>query len=139
MVEDFQALSDLAASYSVGVAYEAVAWGTYIDTWEDSPRTVQDVTRENFGLCLEPFHVAARVWGDNTVEIGVREDADLALRQSLHRLVETCPLDKIYYVQLSDGDKSVPSLQPGHHFYQEDFPPALSWSRNMRPFPLRRI
>lgn len=22
---------------------------------------VQDVNRENFGLCLEPFHVAARV------------------------------------------------------------------------------
>ncbi|RAK91112.1 putative 4-hydroxyphenylpyruvate dioxygenase [Aspergillus costaricaensis CBS 115574] len=136
MVEDLQALSDLAASYSVGIAYEAVAWGTYIDTWEESLRMAQDVNRENFGLCLDSFHVAARVWGDNMVESGIREDADLALRQSLDRFVETCPSGKIFYVQLSDAEKFVPSLQPGHHFYREDFPPALSWSRNMRPFPL---
>lgn len=136
MVSDLQALSDLAASYSVGIAYEAVAWGTYVNTWEDSLRMVQDVNRENFGLCLDSFHVAARVWGDNTVESGMREDADLALEKSLGRFVETCPLDKVFYVQLSDGEKFVPPFQPGHRFYQEGFPPALSWSRNMRPLPL---
>lgn len=89
MVTDLQALSDLAALYSVDIAYEAVAWGTYIDTWEDSLRMVQDVNRENFGLCLDSFHIAARMWGDNTVEGGMREDADLALGKSLDRFVET--------------------------------------------------
>ncbi|KAJ5728755.1 4-hydroxyphenylpyruvate dioxygenase [Penicillium malachiteum] len=136
MVTDLQTLSALAASYSVDIAYEAVAWGTYIDTWEDSLRMVQDVNRENFGLCLDAFHIAARVWGDPTVESGMREDADLALAKSLDRFVETCPLDKVFYVQLSDGEKFVPPLQPGHRFYQEDFPPSLCWSRNMRPLPL---
>ncbi|KAJ5731836.1 4-hydroxyphenylpyruvate dioxygenase [Penicillium malachiteum] len=136
MVTDLQVLSNLAASYSVGIAYEAVAWGIYIDTWEDSLRMVQDVNRENFGLCLDSFHIAARVWGDNTVESGMREDADLALAQSLDRFVDTCPLNKIFYVQLSDGEKFLPPLKPGHQFYQEGFHPALSWSRNMRPLPL---
>lgn len=136
MVSDLQALSALAASYSVDIAYEAVAWGTYIDTWEDSLRMVLDVNRENFGLCLDSFHIAARVWGDNTVESGIREDADLALGKSLDRFVETCPLEKLFYVQLSDGEKFVPPLGPGHRFYQEGFPPSLSWSRNMRPLPL---
>ncbi|KAJ5618236.1 4-hydroxyphenylpyruvate dioxygenase [Penicillium herquei] len=136
MVTDLQVLSDLAASYSVGIAYEAVAWGTYIDTWEDSLRMVQDVNRENFGLCLDSFHIAARVWGDNTAESGIREDADLALAKSLDLFVDTCPLNKIFYVQLSDGEKFIPPLKPGHRFYQEGFHPALSWSRNMRPLPL---
>ncbi|KAJ5100173.1 4-hydroxyphenylpyruvate dioxygenase [Penicillium angulare] len=136
MVIELQALSDLAASYSVGIAYEAVAWGTYIDTWEQSLQMVQAVNRENFGLCLDSFHVAARVWGDSTVEGGKRGDADLALRESLDRFVEICPLDKIFYVQLSDGERFVPPLGPGHRFYQEGFPPSLSWSRNMRPLPL---
>lgn len=136
MVTDLQALSDLAASYSVSIAFEAVAWGTYIDTWEDSLRMAQDVNRENFGLCLDSFHVAARVWGDNTIEGGVRKDAGLALKKALNRFVEGCPLNKVFYVQLSDGEKFDPPLTPYHQFYQEDFPPALSWSRNMRPFPL---
>lgn len=136
MVSDLQALSALAASYSVGIAYEAVAWGTYIDMWEDSLKMVLDVNRENFGLCLDSFHIAARVWGDNTVQSGMRENADLALKESLDRFVETCPLEKVFYVQLSDGERFVPLLAPGHRFYQEDFPPSLSWSRNMRPLPL---
>lgn len=136
MVLDLQALSELAASFSVDIAYEAVAWGADIDTWEGSLQMVQDVNRENLGLCLDSFHIAARVWGDNTVESGMKEDADLSLRKSLDRFVETCPLDKIFYVQFSDGEKFVPPLGPGHRFYQEDFSSSLTWSRNMRPFPL---
>jgi sugar phosphate isomerase/epimerase len=136
MVADLQELSALAASYSLSIAYEAVAWGTYIDTWEESLRMVQDVNRVNFGLCLDSFHVAARVWGDVTVKSGMREDADSALQKSLDRFVETCPTDKIFYVQLSDGERFLPALTPEHRFYSEDLHPSICWSRNMRPFPL---
>lgn len=136
MVADLRELSTLAASYSVSIAYEAVAWGTYIDTWEGSLRVVQDVDRDNFGLCLDSFHVAARVWGDITVKSGMREDADSALQKSLDRFVETCPMDKIFYMQLSDGERFLPPLTPEHRFYSEDLPPSICWSRNARPFPL---
>ena len=136
MVAELRQLADIAASYSIGIVYEAVAWGSYVNTWEDSLRMVQDVDRKNFGLCLDSFHIAARLWGDNTVASGVREDAGTNLQISLDRFVETCPLDKILYVQISDGEKFDPPLTTQHRFDRGGFPPALSWSRNMRPFPL---
>jgi sugar phosphate isomerase/epimerase len=138
MIQELRQLSELAASYSISIAYEAVAWGSYINTWEGSLRMVEDVDRSNFGLCLDSFHIAARLWGDCTTERGVREGGDSALQASLDRFVEMCPLEKIFYVQFSDGERFVPPLTPEHRFYQRDSPPALTWSRNMRPFPLER-
>ncbi|OQD78511.1 hypothetical protein PENDEC_c001G00769 [Penicillium decumbens] len=136
MTQELRQLSELAASHSISIAFEAVAWGSYIDTWEESLRMVKDVDRSNFGLCLDSFHIAARLWGDCTTETGVREDGDIALQASLDRFVEMCPLDKIFYVQFSDGERVVPPLTPQHHFYQANVHSALTWSRNMRLFPL---
>ncbi|OJJ06487.1 hypothetical protein ASPVEDRAFT_200467 [Aspergillus versicolor CBS 583.65] len=136
MVQDLQQLSDLAASRSLRVAYEAVAWGSYINTWEDSLRMVQDVDRGSFGLCLDSFHVAARLWGDNTVAGGMQDDAWPALEASLARFTDSCQLDNVFYVQLSDGERFAPLLSSQHRFYQAGFPPALTWSRHMRVFPL---
>lgn len=136
MIDDLRQLSDLAASYSVGIAYEAVAWGCYVNTWEDSYRVVRDVGRANFGICLDSFHIVARLWGDNTEESGVRRNAEMDLQDSLEQLVKCCPLESIFYVQLSDGERYEPPLTPSHRFYQPGFPPSLTWSRNTRPFPL---
>lgn len=136
MVKEMCQLSELAASHSISIAYEAVAWGSYIDTWNESLRMVEDVDLPNFGLCLDSFHIAARVWGDCTTKRGVREDGDGALQASLDRFVETCPIERIFYVQFSDGERFVPPLTPEHRFYQADLPSALTWSRNMRLFPL---
>ncbi|KAL4876861.1 xylose isomerase-like protein [Aspergillus karnatakaensis] len=138
LVDELQQLSDLAASSSVSIAYEAVAWGSYVNTWEESLKVVQDVNRGNFGLCLDTFHVAARVWGDNTVDSGIRQGGERALRASLDRFVERCPMEKVFYVQLSDAERFEPPLAAGHRFYQEGFAPGLTWSRNMRVFPLER-
>lgn len=135
MVDELRQLSDLAASYSIRIAYEAVAWGSYINTWEGSLRMVRDVARPNFGLCLDSFHILARLWGDNTSESGVRNDAETALRESLDRFKQ-CPLENIFYIQLSDAERYVPPLTPSHRFYQPGFAPGLTWSRNTRPFPL---
>jgi sugar phosphate isomerase/epimerase len=139
MVSELQALADLAAEIApqVGIAYEAVAWGCYVDTWQDSLRIVQHVDRPNFGLCLDSFHVAARLWGDNTAESGKREgDVQGILEASLTEFVKNCPMDRIFYMQLSDAERYTPPLSPEHRFYNSTFPPALTWSRHTRPFPL---
>lgn len=136
MVQELRQLSELAASHSINIAYEAVAWGSYIDTWEGSLLMVKDVDRSNFGVCLDSFHIAARLWGDCTIESGVRENGERELQASLNRFVETCPLDKVFYVQFSDAERFVPPLTTDHRFYQADCPSSLIWSRNMRLFPL---
>lgn len=139
MISELQKLADLAAEIApqVGIAYEAVAWGCYVDIWQDSLRIVQRVDRPNFGLCLDSFHIAARLWGDNTAESGKQEgDVQAILHSSLTDFVDNCPIDKIFYVQLSDGERYAPPLSPEHRFYDSTFPPALTWSRHTRPFPL---
>ena len=68
MVLELQELSDLAASYSLAIAYEAVAWGSYVNTWEDLLCMVKDVNCPNFGVCLDSFHVAAHIWGVSTMD-----------------------------------------------------------------------
>lgn len=57
MVEDLRELSDLAASYGVGIAYEAVAWGSYVDTWEASLRMV-----ESLPYIPTDFKWSTRLW-----------------------------------------------------------------------------
>ncbi|KAE8547649.1 hypothetical protein EYB25_009442 [Talaromyces marneffei] len=141
VISELQQLADMAAKIAPGlrIAYEAVAWGSYVDTWQDSLRIVELVNRANFGVCLDSFHVVARLWGDIMSESGKQEtgqNVDDALRQSLDEFGLACPLDKIFYVQLSDGEKYSPPLSPEHRFYEASFPSALTWSRNTRPFPL---
>lgn len=140
-VSELRQLADMTAQIAPGlkIAYEAVAWGSYVDTWQDSLRIVELVGRDNFGICLDSFHVLARLWGDITTESGKQEtdqNVDDVLRQSLDDFVATCPLEKIFYVQFSDGEKYSPPLSPEHRFYDASFPSALTWSRNTRPFPL---
>lgn len=119
------------------IAYEAVAWGYYVNTWQDSLRIVQCVDRPNFGLCLDSSHVAARHLGDITAEPGKKKGSvEEVLEASLAEFVDNCPIDKVFYVQLSDGERYVPPLSPEHRFYDLTFPPALTWSRHTRPFPL---
>lgn len=139
MVSELQKLADVAAEFTpqVGIAYEAVAWGCYVDTWQDSLRIVQRVDRPNFGLCLDSFHIAARLWGDITAESGKKEgDVQRILDTSLTEFVNDCPMDRIFYMQLSDGERYAHPLNPEHRFYDSTFPPALTWSRHTRPFPL---
>lgn len=141
IIPELRQLADLAAEIApdLKLAYEAVAWGSYVDTWQDSLRIVELVDRNNFGVCLDSFHIVARLWGDITTESGMKdtgENVDKVLRQSLDEFVATSPLEKIFYVQLSDGERYSPPLNPEHRFYDASFPSALTWSRNSRPFPL---
>jgi sugar phosphate isomerase/epimerase len=138
-VRELQALADLASEFGVNIAYEAVAWGEYIATWQDSLRVIKKVNRANFGMCWDAFHVLARIWGNCTVPSGKIEGGDAALKKSLGELVEVLKgedAEKIIYVQLSDGEFYAPPLERGHRFWVEDMDSRLVWSRNTRPFPL---
>jgi sugar phosphate isomerase/epimerase len=136
-VDDLRKLADLAAEKGISIAYEAVAWGSYIDTWQQSRDIVRKVERENFGVCLDAFHVIAKLWGDNTTPSGKLVGGDEALEISLAELVkkEEWPVEKLFYVQLSDGELYDPPLAPGNRFYDPSMNPRLTWSRNTRPFP----
>jgi len=138
-VRELQALADLASEFGVNIAYEAVAWGECIATWQDSLRVIKKVNRANFGMCWDAFHVLALIWGDCTVSSGKIEGGDAALKKSLGELVGVLKgedAEKIFYVQLSDGEFYDPPLERGHRFWVEGVDSRLVWSRNTRPFPL---
>ncbi|WP_431710335.1 bifunctional sugar phosphate isomerase/epimerase/4-hydroxyphenylpyruvate dioxygenase family protein [Glutamicibacter uratoxydans] len=81
--EQIRRLAQLAERYSVRIAYEALAWGKYVNTYWHSWRIVQMVDRPNVGLCLDSFHILSR--GDDPVRIA------------------EIPGEKIFFVQLADA------------------------------------
>ncbi|SDN44572.1 4-hydroxyphenylpyruvate dioxygenase [Klenkia soli] len=54
------ATADLAADRGLRIAYEALAWGTHVSTWDHSWRVVQAADHPALGLCLDSFHVLSR-------------------------------------------------------------------------------
>lgn len=60
VVSQISALGDLARSHGVRIAYEALAWGRFINTYEQSWQVVRDVAHESVGLCLDSFHIFAQ-------------------------------------------------------------------------------
>lgn len=134
IVGDLREIADLAASSGVNVAYEALAWGTHVDTWEAAWNVVQKVDRPNFGICLDTFNMAARVYADPTAPSRKTHNAEQAMRKSLQRLVEQVDVDKVLYVQVVDGALLAEPLIEGHAYYRQEQPPRMSWSRNCRLF-----
>lgn len=137
IVADLVEVADLAAKEEpiVRIAYEAIGWGAHIDLWEQSWDVVKRVDQPNFGLCLDTFHIAGRVWADPASETGKTPNADTDLAASMSRLVKELDLNKVFYVQLSDAERMASPLIEGHEFYHEAQPPRMSWSRNARLFP----
>ncbi|CZR64392.1 related to 4-hydroxyphenylpyruvate dioxygenase [Phialocephala subalpina] len=139
-VSELRQLADLAASEElvVSIAYEAVAWATHNTTWQSSLEIVEAVDRPNFGICLDSFHIMSLLWGDNSVAGGIRPEGPAELEASLTDLVHNCPLERIFYIQISDAELFDPPLGPGHELYNEKDDRRLIWSRKARPFPLER-
>lgn len=79
-------LADAAADQGIRIAYEALAWGAAVNTYEHAWRIVQAANRPNLGLCLDSFHILAR-------------DGD-------PRGIEQIPGDKIFFLQLADAPLS---------------------------------
>lgn len=134
---DMQEIADLAAERQppVNLAYEALSWGTHVNLWEQSYEVVERVDRPNFGLCLDTYHIAARVFASPTETTLISQSGKTDLITSLLNLVKTVPVETIFYLQLSDAEALSSPLVEGHPFYVEGQPPWMSWSRNARLFP----
>ncbi|TDB95261.1 sugar phosphate isomerase/epimerase and 4-hydroxyphenylpyruvate domain-containing protein [Actinomadura sp. 7K534] len=81
--EQLRALGELAAEHGVRVAYEALAWGKHVRTWERSAELVLRADHPAVGLCLDSFHVLSR-GGDIA---GIAE----------------FPAEKLFFLQLADA------------------------------------
>ncbi|PLB45004.1 4-hydroxyphenylpyruvate dioxygenase [Aspergillus steynii IBT 23096] len=138
IVHELQQLADLGSAETpvVAIAYEYLSWGTYCSTWDTALRLVQLVNRPNFGLCLDTFHELTKLWGSPFETSGKYPSADQDLRDSLQRFKATVPLEKIFYVQLSDGERFDPPFSASHPWYVEGEAPEFTWSKHGRPFPL---
>jgi 4-hydroxyphenylpyruvate dioxygenase len=76
-------LGDLAGRFGVRVAYEALAWGRFVDSYEVAARIVRLCDHERIGVCLDSFHILSK--GHNP------------------EAIETIPAEKIFFVQLADA------------------------------------
>lgn len=81
--EQLRRLGDLAASFGIRVAYEALAWGRYVDDYRRSWRIAQLADHEAIGVCLDSFHILSR--GHDPAGI------------------EDIPGEKVFFVQLADA------------------------------------
>jgi 4-hydroxyphenylpyruvate dioxygenase len=136
IVSDLREIADLAGQQSppIRLAYESLAWGNHVNTWEQCWEVINRVDRPNFGACLDTFNIAARVYADPEVPSGKTPNADIAIRDSITRLVETVDVRKIFFVQIVDGERLSRPLVEGHPFYVKEQPSRMSWSRNARLF-----
>ncbi|KAJ5731787.1 uncharacterized protein N7483_006295 [Penicillium malachiteum] len=136
IVADLQRIADLGAKEGFRFVYEALCWGDHVDTWEASWDVVRGVDRPNFGLCLDSFNIAGRVYADPSSPTGRTPNAAADLAASLERL-RNAKIDpaKIFYVQLVDGERLDAPLDEKHPFHIDGQPVRMSWSRNARLFP----
>ena len=58
--EQLRRLGDLAASYGVRIAFEALAWGRYVDDYRRAWRIVELADHPAVGTCLDSFHILSR-------------------------------------------------------------------------------
>lgn len=83
LASQLRQLGELAAKYNINVAYEALAWGKFVNTYRHAYRIVELADHPNVGTCLDSFHILSR--GDDPSGI------------------EDIPAEKIFFVQLADA------------------------------------
>ncbi len=81
--EQLRRLGDEAAAHGVRIAYEALAWGKYVDDYRRAWRIVALADHDAVGVCLDSFHILSR--GHDPAAI------------------EDIPGQKIFYLQLADA------------------------------------
>lgn len=140
IVFELRQLAELAAASSpvIKIAYENLAWSTHCTLWQEALEIVLEVARDNFGLCLDSFHIAVALWGDPFLASGRQENGDEKLEESMKAFVKTCPVNKIFYLQLSDGECMNPTYSESHPWYDTSLEPGHVWSNEARPFPLEK-
>ncbi|KAJ9657600.1 hypothetical protein H2198_004246 [Neophaeococcomyces mojaviensis] len=141
IINDLQTAADIGAQEHppIRFAYEALAWGTHVNLWNDAFDIVKAVNRPNFGTCLDTFNLAGRVYADPTATTGLNENAANDIAASIHKLRTTLAdpenLKKVFYVELCDGERLPHPIDEHHEWYDESQPARMTWSRNARLYP----
>jgi 4-hydroxyphenylpyruvate dioxygenase len=81
--EHLRTVADRAADRGLRIAYEALAWGRHVDTWDHSWRIVEAADHPALGLCLDSFHILSR----GSDPSGIRD----------------VPAAKLFFLQLADA------------------------------------
>ncbi|WP_243058598.1 bifunctional sugar phosphate isomerase/epimerase/4-hydroxyphenylpyruvate dioxygenase family protein [Nocardioides sp. SR21] len=81
--EQLRRLGDVAAEHGVRLAYEALAWGRYVDDYRRAWRIVELADHPAVGVCLDSFHILSR--GHDPAAI------------------EDIPGAKVFFLQLADA------------------------------------
>ncbi|GAA4556359.1 sugar phosphate isomerase/epimerase and 4-hydroxyphenylpyruvate domain-containing protein [Pseudonocardia xishanensis] len=96
LAEQLHALAARAGERGLRIAYEALAWGRHVSTWDASWEVVRRADHPALGLCLDSFHILSR--GSDPAPI-----ADV-------------PGDKLFFLQLADAPHlSMDVLQWSRH------------------------
>ncbi|HJP79378.1 MAG TPA: TIM barrel protein [Pseudonocardiaceae bacterium] len=83
--EQLHALAERAADRGIRIAYEALAWGRFVDTYDHSWRIVRRADHPALGVCLDSFHVLSK----GSDPSGIR----------------VIPGEKIFFLQLADAPR----------------------------------
>ncbi|RVU28636.1 sugar phosphate isomerase/epimerase and 4-hydroxyphenylpyruvate domain-containing protein [Streptomyces antnestii] len=95
--EQLHRLAALAQEHGVRVAYEALAWGRHVSTYDHAWRIVEAAGHPALGTCLDSFHILAR--------------------GSDPKGIEDIPGEKIFFLQLADAPlMAMDVLQWSRHY-----------------------
>ncbi|MCX5424976.1 bifunctional sugar phosphate isomerase/epimerase/4-hydroxyphenylpyruvate dioxygenase family protein [Streptomyces sp. NBC_00078] len=81
--EQLSQLADLAQDFGIRVAYEALAWGRHVSTYDHAWHIVEAADHAALGTCLDSFHILSR--------------------GSDPKGIEDIPGEKIFFLQLADA------------------------------------
>ncbi|RPF37692.1 bifunctional sugar phosphate isomerase/epimerase/4-hydroxyphenylpyruvate dioxygenase family protein [Streptomyces sp. TLI_185] len=81
--EQLSQLADLAQDSGIRVAYEALAWGRHVSTYDHAWHVVETADHPALGTCLDSFHILSR--------------------GSDPKGIEDIPGEKIFFLQLADA------------------------------------
>ncbi|MFJ4782540.1 TIM barrel protein [Streptomyces sp. NPDC088794] len=81
--EQLSQLADLAQDFGIRVAYEALAWGRHVSTYDHAWQVVEAAGHPALGTCLDSFHILSR--------------------GSDPKGIEDIPGEKIFFLQLADA------------------------------------
>ncbi|KAF7198395.1 3-dehydroshikimate dehydratase [Pseudocercospora fuligena] len=117
------------------IAYEPMSWSVRSNTWQHALDLKHRVSRPNFKLCLDTYHILTKLWADCTMPDGKIPGGGQALKLSLYETLRLMQPEDVALVQLSDAERMQPPISHhglrsmGKHY-------AWHWSGVGRIFPL---
>ncbi|WAP58054.1 bifunctional sugar phosphate isomerase/epimerase/4-hydroxyphenylpyruvate dioxygenase family protein [Streptomyces sp. S465] len=95
--EQLRLLAERAADHGIRIAYEALAWGRQVNTYDHAWRIVRQAGHPALGTCLDSFHILSR--------------------GSDPKGIEEIPGEKIFFLQLADAPlMAMDVLQWSRHY-----------------------